>query len=75
MQVEALQLSASYDAPMHGVGLIERAFQLAERSQSIDEIRKSLIREGYSSVEAHLSGQQIKRDLIGRLRPNSSESA
>ena len=60
---------------MHGVGLIERAFQLAEQSQSLDEIRRGLIREGYSSVEAHLSGQQIKRELSRRLKRNSSEPA
>ena len=58
---------------MHGVGLIERAFQLAERSQSLDEIRRGLIQDGYTSVEAHLSGQQIRRELNLRLRTDSSE--
>ena len=48
---------------MQGVGVIERAFQVAEESESLDEVRKRLIREGYASVEAHLSGPQIKREL------------
>jgi hypothetical protein len=53
---------------MQGVGVIARVFQLAEQAQSVDEIRKGLNREGYTSVEAHLSGMQIRRELIGRMR-------
>ena len=56
---------------MQGVGVIERAFQVAEQSESLDEIRRRLIREGYASVEAHLSGPQIKRELSRLLsRPS-----
>jgi len=58
---------------MQGVGIIERAFQVAEQSESLDEVRKRLIREGYASVEAHLSGRQIKREL-SRVLNRSSEA-
>ena len=43
--------------------IIERAFQLARASTNIEEIRRALRREGYSNVDAHLSGASIKADL------------
>jgi hypothetical protein len=43
--------------------IIERAFELARGSKNVDEIRKTLRREGYSNVDAHLSGASIKADL------------
>jgi len=43
--------------------IIERAFQLARTSDNIDDIRKTLRREGYSNVDAHLGGASIKADL------------
>jgi tRNA G26 N,N-dimethylase Trm1 len=52
---------------MQTQNIIERAFQLAPDSNSIDEIRKALRREGYSSVDAHLEGASIKADLKKRL--------
>ena len=52
---------------MHTHNIIERAFQLAPDFTSIDEIRKTLRREGYSNVEAHLQGASIKADLKKRL--------
>lgn len=58
---------------MQGVGVIERAFKIAEQSRSIDEVRRKLVREGYSGVEAHLSGQQIKRDLNRRLNQQGAD--
>ena len=48
---------------MQTQNIIERAFQLARRSDDLDEIRKTLRQEGYSSVEAHLAGPSIKADL------------
>jgi hypothetical protein len=42
---------------------IERAFQLARASTSIDDIRRTLRQEGYSNVDAHLSGASIKAEL------------
>jgi hypothetical protein len=47
--------------------IIERAFQLAESSRTIDEIRKVLRQEGYSNVDAHLGGASIKADLKKRF--------
>ena len=48
---------------MRSPDIIERAFQLARASSSIEEIRKALRREGYFNVEAHLSGASIQADL------------
>ena len=54
---------------MHTQNIIERAFQLASDSTSIEEIRKTLRREGYSNVDAHLGGASIKADLKKRFAP------
>ena len=48
---------------MQTQNVIERAFQLARDSSDIEEIRKTLRREGYSNVDAHLAGASIKADL------------
>lgn len=48
---------------MHTPNIIERAFELARGSTSIEEIRKALRQEGYSNVDAHLGGASIKADL------------
>jgi hypothetical protein len=48
---------------MHTHNIIERAFELARGSTSIEEIRKALRQEGYSNVDAHLGGASIKADL------------
>ena len=52
---------------MEDVNIIERAFQLAAESGSIDEVKRKLQREGYFHVEAHLSGRQIRSEINGRL--------
>lgn len=46
-----------------GIGIIERAFQLAASSANLDTIRAQLKREGYVNVDAHLSGGSIRSDL------------
>ena len=43
--------------------IIERAFELARGSTSIEEIRKVLRQEGYSNIDAHLGGASSKADL------------
>ena len=43
--------------------LIERAFELAPTCINIEEIRSALRREGYSNVDAHLTGRVIRADL------------
>ena len=48
---------------MHNPTIIERAFQLAPGSTSVDDIRKTLRQEGYSNVDAHLAGASIKAEL------------
>ena len=49
-------------------GIIERAFQLARCSESVDHIRVKLRQEGYSSVEAHLAGRKIRYDLNALIK-------
>jgi hypothetical protein len=48
---------------MQTPNIIERAFELARGTANVDEIRKTLRREGYSNVDAHLGGASIKADL------------
>jgi hypothetical protein len=48
---------------MHNPTIIERAFQLAPASTSVDDIRRTLRQEGYSNVDAHLAGASIKAEL------------
>jgi hypothetical protein len=52
---------------MQTPNIIERAFQLAGVSTSVDEVRKGLRREGYANVDAHLAGASIKADLKKRF--------
>jgi hypothetical protein len=53
---------------MQGVGIIERAYQLAIECCSVDEVRHKLQREGYFNVEAHLRGPQIRGELMRLLK-------
>ena len=48
---------------MQTANIIERAFQLARDANSVEHIRRTLRQEGYSNVDAHLSGAGIKADL------------
>ena len=50
------------------VGIIERAFQLAEASDNVEQIRSRLRKEGYSNVDAHLSGAKIRADLVKLIK-------
>lgn len=54
---------------MEGVGLIERAFQIAPECASLDEVRQRLRREGYLNVHAYLDGKHIRDQLYERLDP------
>jgi hypothetical protein len=58
----------------HTAGVIERAFQLAEQSATIEEIRTRLRREGYSNVDAHLMGRKIRSDLVKIIRKTAEDS-
>lgn len=52
--------------------IIERAFQLAEGSANVEEIRVKLKKEGYPSVDAHLSGARIRSDLTKIIRRDAT---
>ena len=52
-----------------GVGIVERAFQLASDCKSLDELKDRLKREGYMSIDAHFSGASIRSDLRKRFKP------
>ena len=54
-------------AQVHAPNIIERAFELALSSATIDEVRNALRREGYANVDAHLAGPTIKADLKKRF--------
>jgi hypothetical protein len=50
------------------IGIIERAFELARQLANVEEIRTHLKKEGYSNVDAHLSGNKIRSDLLKLIR-------
>lgn len=58
---------------MTGTNVIERAFELAPECGSLAELKRRLIREGYFQVEAHLSGRQIKSQIMPLLNPALSQ--
>jgi hypothetical protein len=47
----------------HHPNIIERAYELAKKYGSLDEVRRQLSNEGYTQVEAHLQGPKIRSDL------------
>lgn len=51
------------------ISTIERAIQLARSGSchSVDDIRQQLTREGYDSVDNHLQGMTIKKQLTAAL--------
>jgi hypothetical protein len=56
---------AAHSAPVRTLSTIERAFELARSGscRSVAEIVMRLKQERHDSVEAHLAGQSIRRDL------------
>ena len=61
--------SRSASAPARRpVGIIERAYELAELSANVEEIRIQLRKEGYSNVDGHLMGRKIRSDLVKIIR-------
>ena len=52
----------------HAPGIVERAFQLAQDSANVEEIRTRLRKEGYFNVDAHLMGRKIRSDLVKVMR-------
>jgi hypothetical protein len=54
---------------MQGVNVIERAFQIAAESGSVDEVKTKLSREGYLNVHRHLGGKHTRSQILERLNP------
>lgn len=48
---------------------VERAFQLARSGDcmSVDDIRKRLMKEGHTSVDSHLTGPSLRKQLQGEI--------
>jgi len=55
---------------VQGVNIIERAFQLAAESGSVEEVKAKLAREGYLDVHRHLGGKQTRTQILERLNPD-----
>ena len=49
---------------------IERAFELARegRCRSVNDIRLALKSERFENIDSHLSGSQIKKDLLAAIK-------
>jgi hypothetical protein len=50
-------------------GIIARAFQLAQGGtcRTLSEVRSTLSKEGFTSVDAHLAGASIRKQLKAML--------
>ena len=59
-----------YLSAMHEPTIIERGFAIAPEYGSIADVKRKLIDEGYTQVNAHLSGRQIRAEILGRLNPD-----
>jgi hypothetical protein len=55
--------------------IIERAFELAPSCSNMNEVRMALRSEGYTSVDAYLTGRSIRADLTKLMnkRPPAPE--
>ena len=56
------------------MNIIERAFAIAPECGSVDEVKRRLKLEGYLQVDAHLSGRQIRSEVLRRLSPQLVKS-
>jgi hypothetical protein len=56
---------AEEERPSRAQSTVERAYELARQGPciSLDDIRRTLEQERYGSVNAHLSGPTIRRQL------------
>jgi hypothetical protein len=53
---------------MEETDVIRRAYQIAPECRSLVEVRRRLIDEGYTQVNAHLAGRLIRREILARLK-------
>ena len=65
------------DLPVRTLSTVERAYQLAREgpSTSLDDSRRQLERERYASVNAHLSGPTLRRQLRQLCRDRMGKAA
>lgn len=63
------------EASPRQLSTVERAYQLARSGtcRSVEDIRRRLSAERYDSVQAHLSGSSIKRDLLALCKAANAE--
>jgi hypothetical protein len=54
---------------VQGINVIERAFQIAAESGSVEEVKNKLSREGYLNVHRHLGGKHTRSQILERLDP------
>jgi len=56
--------------PDHRPSTIERAYQLARGGEcrNVEDIRRTLMAEGFEGVAAHLTGPTIRRALVALCR-------
>jgi hypothetical protein len=50
--------------------VVKRAFEIAPECGSIEEVKRRLIREGFQQVNAHLSGNHLRRQIKGLINPD-----
>ena len=50
------------------VGIVERAYELAQALRNVDEIRARLRSEGYSNSDAYFVGRKFRSDLVKIIR-------
>lgn len=55
---------------MSDIGTVERAVQLARGGscRTVDDIRKTLIKERYDGVLQHLGSPSLKRQLVAMMK-------
>lgn len=58
---------------MDNKSTVERAFELAREGdcQTVRDIRRKLKTERYESVESHLDGSTIKRQLMAAMKSSA----
>ena len=54
-------------------GIIERALELAPECASVSDVMRKLKAEGYTQIDAHLSGRLIRQQIIQRLAPTGKK--
>lgn len=58
---------------MRHLSTVERAFEIAQdrKCRDLSDIRRQLLAEGYTSVQSHLAGSSIRRQLLALLKQDA----